>query len=214
LFGARQPPVDLPVICYPIPTTEAPITSLDDWFRPKAIRIGLPIADHEYEKMIYNLGHELGHVMLNPRRSNWIMESIAAALSLTELTLLSQAWKNPGLDKYRVDEEKKHLDVLPEPIRLAVSQGRWTIVREYLRQNHPTAEQEVSKTYGASRERRAVEMLAAKALLSSTVQWKSFVNLADCSSRPISSDLDFAYVHADTSCVLKRAPFLSRMGVQ
>ena len=51
---------------------------------PERYQIGLDVADlaHDdslYERFVYQLGHELGHLLLEPRRANPMLETLAVA---------------------------------------------------------------------------------------------------------------------------------------
>jgi hypothetical protein len=63
-----EPPLNLPISVEH--TTGNPITSLDDWQNPHTIVIGITATDRYWAQFTYQLGHELGHVMLGVRRSN------------------------------------------------------------------------------------------------------------------------------------------------
>jgi len=96
LFGG-DPPVNLPIECYPNPTT--PITHLDNWAHPTRIRVGIQLTDQSiaYEQFAFQLGHELGHVMLDPRRTNGFIEVLATALSLEVVDRLTDRFSVPSL---------------------------------------------------------------------------------------------------------------------
>ncbi len=57
-------------------------------------KIGLNIVDRDYAKLVYQLGHELCHVLTDPRRSNWFVESCCEMMSQLLLLRLSETWVN------------------------------------------------------------------------------------------------------------------------
>src|SRR5207249_521205 len=72
-FGDVKPPLDLPIHCHV--EAKRPITSLDDWTKPHRVLIGITTTTRDYSQFTYQLAHEFGHVMLNPRRTNGIIET-------------------------------------------------------------------------------------------------------------------------------------------
>src|SRR5262249_35170882 len=70
-----KPPPDLPIVCRY--DASGPVTRLDDWVHPSRIEIGISTVGPFYSQFVYQLGHELGHVLIDPRRSNGLIEAIA-----------------------------------------------------------------------------------------------------------------------------------------
>lgn len=106
--------------------------------------VRLSVKDLYYSQFVYQLSHELGHVMLNPRRSNGLIETLTTAVSHQALDDLSarwytqppfEEWRNyaPEFRKYRQNEEASQTVQLPEKVRAAIRFGRWDQISLYLR---------------------------------------------------------------------------------
>ena len=66
---------------------------LNDWRKPTLIRIRLDVnGGLTYAQFAYQLGHELGHVMLGLYRSNGLLEACAIAVSHEILDGLAIRW--------------------------------------------------------------------------------------------------------------------------
>jgi len=68
---------------------------------PRACLNGLPkeylvnvicLHSRQYDKLAFQVGHEMGHFFVDPHYSNWFVESACTAVSLLLLTALSQKW--------------------------------------------------------------------------------------------------------------------------
>ena len=204
-FGQSKPPLDLPIICYwkripPVGSPQfphVPETTLDNPLHPKVIMIGLAVDGPYWAQFAYQLGHELGHVMLDPRRTNGVVETIASAISYEVLDRLADRWQmivpfphmrgwGKNFSQYRMNDEQTRLARLPEEMRLAVSARDWIAVRQYLYKNrieqNQTSQAEIGSEHG-----RDVQALGAMSLRSGPVQWKKLAGLAvSCSSVPLS----------------------------
>ena len=61
---------------------------------PREYWLNIPCADtRDYCLLTYQLGHELAHAYIDPRRANWFIESAATAVSLICLTEMGERWK-------------------------------------------------------------------------------------------------------------------------
>src|SRR5436190_2859134 len=86
-----------PVVIYYRPA--GPLT--DSTADPKAYRIYLAVKDRGYAQFAYQLAHEFAHVMLDPRRTNGVVETFAVAFSLVLLDDLAARWaKTPPLKNW------------------------------------------------------------------------------------------------------------------
>lgn len=205
LFEGRRPPLDLPIVCYlktipPIGSRDQPVspdTTLDDWDHPKQIRIGVTSSTPVYAQLAFQLGHELGHVMLDPRRTNGVVETIAYALSYEVLDRIADKWIMVapfsylrGWDKnfrtYRNEDEGNVLARLTE-IRAAVDKRDWKAVRQYL-YKHRSEQDQTSQAEIAGQHGRDIEALGAMALRGNApVPWRRFIGLAvACTIVPLS----------------------------
>lgn len=64
--------------------------------------IFLTVNGREYNQFVYQLGHELGHIYFDPRRSNWFIESCCDLISLFILERLTDTWlKNPPFPNWK-----------------------------------------------------------------------------------------------------------------
>lgn len=56
-------------------------------------RIHVNTADHFYGRFVFQLSHELGHLMFEPRRNNGVIEIFAVALSFQVLKDVAKRWQ-------------------------------------------------------------------------------------------------------------------------
>lgn len=57
-------------------------------------KVYLFVTNHDYRRLVYQLGHELCHIFADPRRSNWFVESCCAMASTVLLCRMSKLWLN------------------------------------------------------------------------------------------------------------------------
>ena len=135
--------------------------------------------------------------MLDPRRTNGIVETIAVALSYELLDRIADKWTmvvpfaymrgyGENFRKYRIQDEGDRLARLSE-IGAAVGKRDWPTVRQYL-YKHRAEQDQTSQTEIASEHGRDIEALGAMALRgSASVPWKSFIGLSvACTDVPLS----------------------------
>lgn len=190
-----RPPLDLPIICHK--RSDGPFTALNDWANPDSIIIGLSVSGSFWAQFVYQLSHELGHVMLDPRRTNGVVETICVALSYEVLDRLARKWQEKAplphmngwghnFSDYRKAESDNRIRRLGE-ISSAVSKDDWEAVREYLISHRDEQEQtllgEINGEHG-----RDIQALGALALCATgQVPWPRFVGLAAaCCDVPLS----------------------------
>jgi hypothetical protein len=205
LFEGRTPPLDLPIVCYwkhppGIGSTQLeafPETTLDDIYKPTKIRIGLAVNGRYYAQFAYQLAHELGHVMLDPRRTNGVIETIASALAYELLDRIADRWEmapsfpqwrgwGVNFRMYRTNDEQARLARFPDEVHSAVIQRDWPSLRRYLyrhrAEQNQTLQDEIQSIHGQD-----IQALGAISLRSSPVPWKRFVGISiACSSVPLS----------------------------
>lgn len=184
------PPIDLPIRCYK--TTSLPITRLDDWVEPKTLLVGINVTESQWAQFAFQLGHEVCHVMLNPRRTNATIETICMALGYEVLDRLSVtlAPGSPRIDQslvgysfrfraYRELDERLVLDRLPTAVRLAVEHKDWPSVgkrlEQYWAELNPLLKGDIESQHG-----RDTQTLGAIAMRSKPVPWKLFWDLGAC----------------------------------
>lgn len=221
-FGV-DPPINLPISCYR--SYDIPITSFDNWQHPTKILIGLNVDGLYYAQITYQLGHELGHIMLDPRRSNGIVETICVALSLDVLDALFQKWGSrvpyanqilvqfaPHFKEYREEQERTVLYRFPENVRLAVEHRQWAIVQRYL-QDHRAEQEQLDQREIRSQKGRDIQMLGAIALRSGPISWKDFIGMRNCTN-PTSQVVPLHLKLPLTKpCIERLSPMLCRIGV-
>lgn len=218
-FRDSRPPLDLPISCRV--DLAGPITQLDDWTHPTRIVIGLTSNGPYYSQFAFQLAHELGHVMLDPRRTNGDIETLCTALSLEALDGLTVKWTRKApfpyasahlaeLRKYRRAFETDVLSRVPADVRDAVIAHRWPIVQRYLASCAKEREQ-LSQAQIRSQRGRDLQALAAMLLLSHSVDWPRLANLGRCTNPPPSADPFFRLLPLDPSCAGKSSALLCRI---
>ena len=60
-------------------------------------KVYLLVTNHDYRRLVYQLGHELCHIFADPRRSNWFVESCCAMAAQVLLCRMSKLWLNNPL---------------------------------------------------------------------------------------------------------------------
>ncbi|MBZ5604136.1 MAG: hypothetical protein LAO79_17695 [Acidobacteriia bacterium] len=207
----NQPPLDLPIYCF-YEKSEAPLTTVED----DRITIRVTAGDTHYAQFAFQLAHELSHVMLDPRRSNGIVETICTALSYEVLDRLGErvtvspqlSWLTdyaPHFAEYRIADQKSYLDTFPEEVRTMVAEQRWDELSRYL------AEHRKEMEAGASRE-RAMQTLGAVALRSAPVDFGQFTGLAACTTPSVADRPKFTIRPLNRECVDRFADVLCRIG--
>lgn len=136
-----DPPAGVrPIVC--IYDASVPEVTPTGDYTPYLIKIG--VQDRQYDQFAFQLGHELGHVWLDPRRTSGLDETCAFAVSYRVLDDLAQLWASdppfdrwrsyaPNFTKYRVEDENSHLKNFPVEVRDAVAKKQWSAVSLYLR---------------------------------------------------------------------------------
>jgi len=182
---------------------------------PKTYRIYLAVKDRSYPRFAYQLAHEFAHVMLDPRRTNGLVETFAVAFSLVILDDLAARWaktppdKNwtnyaPTFKKYRKLAEDFYLKNQPLAVRALANRKAYKELAIYLRYRRATLNDETDN--------RELQHLAALALLSGPVKWANLVGLAGHTNPPPSKDgkfrSDLALLPEKLPAIVKRVGFL------
>ena len=229
------PPVNIPIIVHLadglVPRTRLVDARLaEDWAHPKQILIEIVLVDVRklpYAQFAYQLGHEIGHVMLNPRRTNGIVESIATALSYEILDALPAQVTSGGptlrnkdlvmfgqnFVSYRQHDETTHLASFPEDIRAKVSRSQWADLVRYLH-SHESELRQLDSHVRDSSHARDLDALTAIMLRSRTIPWKSLLNLAACTSPPPQLNPQFMALLLNRPCLERLPAVFCRIGIE
>jgi hypothetical protein len=190
-----KPPLDLPIIVF---HNNQPITILDTWTKPTAIRIGTTLTDWYIDQFIFQFSHEMGHVMLDPRRNSGFVDAVCTALSLEVLRRIQQ---NP----YRQLYESEVLQEFPRDITLALAEKDWPKVRNYLHDHRSEIEAQ-SPRY------RVAQVLAALSILSGPVEWSALKGIAGCTVPTVAEDPSFRTLPITADCMAKVGDLDCRTG--
>jgi len=206
-----SPPLDLPIHCRES-NAEVPLT------RVKQDEISIRITAHgtHYAQFAFQLGHELGHVMLDPRRSNGMVEAICIAVSYEVLDRIGDKVRSspaftwlgdyaPDFQPYRRNDEKSVLEKLPVDVRAMVEQRNWSGIADYLREHQREMEP------GQPNE-RSLQSLAAIALRSAPVDWGEMTGIAGCTTPSPSTEPGFKILPLDANCVARIPEIFCRIG--
>ena len=216
MFTGVEPPVNLPILCHVAPDG-IPRTMLDNWQRPNLIRINLSVTERFYAQLAFQLSHELAHVMMGPRRTSAVFETLAAAVSLEVLERLSVKWRtNPphphwtdyssSFDKYRLSAEEDAISRLGilQPIgteTMSARQAHWEKVAK--------AQGEIHSENIVSIRERDLQVYGAMILRSETIRWTDIVNLEFCTDPNPSVEPLFQVRPLVFDCVRARAGWIN-----
>jgi hypothetical protein len=205
-------PLDLPIHVRQS-SAEVPVTRVFE------NEINIRITSHGtfYAQFAFQLGHELGHVMLDPRRTNGVVEAVCIAVSYEVLDRLGdkvrQSIASPWLadyaknfKPYRRNDQNIVLEKFPPEIRALVANKQWSDLAEYLRAHQSEMEA------GHSND-RDVQTLAAIALRSAPVDWGELAGIAGCTTPSPSDDAAFKVLPINPDCLARLSADLCRMGI-
>ena len=170
-----------------------------------------------YAQFAFQLGHELGHVMLDPRRTNGVVEAICIALSYEVLDRIGDKVRDspayPWLGDYAANfrpyqrnDQQSMIAGFPAEIRDLVKQKRWPELADYLRAHRREME-------AGHDDDRSVQTLAAIALRSERLDWGELAGIAGCTSPSSSDDPRFQVLPLTPDCVSRVSGILCRIGV-
>lgn len=190
LFPADPPAGRRPIVLYHRPG--GPMT--DSTSDPGVYRIGVSVADRDYVRFAYQLGHELGHVYLDPRRTNGLLETLSVAVSLEVLDDLAWLWSTrapyphwrsyaPAFRQYRERVEHYHLARLPDEVRSAVGDGRWDDTALYLSERRDDQDRNPVD--------RDLNLLGAMALRQRAVSWDRYLGIGSFTDPSPAEDAAF-----------------------
>jgi hypothetical protein len=212
-----NPPLDLPIYVHHS-DADAPLTTVDNPGNPTQIRIRIVSGGTYYAQFAFELGHELGHVMLDPRRANGIVEAICDATSYEVLDQLGDRVENapayswltdyaPHFREYLHNDEDTTLAGFPADVRDMVRQNRWSDLAAYLHQH-------LSVVDPYQPHERTLQSLAAIALRAEPVDWGGFTGLAACTNPTPDQDPRFKILPITPDCVDRVSDVLRRIGVE
>jgi len=211
MFHGR-PPLDLPITVHH--SGGPPRTSLNDWSAPTALLIDTTVTKWYPDQFVFQFAHEMGHVMLNPRRNSGFVDAICVALSLEILSQLSVKWETAApvnglrgnfLGRYRGQYESEVLTEVPGEIAAAVSRSDWTSVAMYLRAHREEIEPTNPKY-------RITQLLAALVILSKPVKWEDLRGIAACTDPDTKVDPSFRILPVSVACMEKIKDIGCRIG--
>jgi hypothetical protein len=207
----NQAPLDLPInVRYE--RSDVPLTTV----LHSEISIRVTATGTHYAQFAFQLAHELGHVMLDPRRSNGIAETICTAVSYEVLDRLGdRVTSSPRLSwltdyarhfaEYRREDQKSYLEKFPSEVRAMVDEQRWSDLSRYLAEHRREMEPK-------SPNERAMQTLAAVALRSAPLDWGAFTGLAACTTPSPAEHPKFRVLALREECVDRLADVLCRIG--
>jgi hypothetical protein len=203
-FENNPPPLLLPIACISRRTAIAQ-TSLDDWFKPAQFQIRVTVSERYYAQFAFQLGHELGHVMIGVRRSNSAFEALATAVSFEVLDRLAARWQSrppypdwaywaPNFTRYREEYERNALT--KTGLSEAWRRHRLDLIRTRLEQEISASPLELS---------RELQAVAAMAVRSDPFPWRRIIGLEDCTDPDPASSSDYRLQPPLRDCVAQRA---------
>jgi hypothetical protein len=220
-FGAK-PLLHLPIYCHFEPWRPSPITILSGG----QIDIYLTVAERRWDQFAFQLGHELGHVMLGPQRTNGIIETICYALSYEVLDALGEKWSSgaflinrvrfvayaPNFKIYKENDQRLTMANFPKEIGDLVAKHRWLELSRYLH-THESESEDISPAGAVGQRARNIQALGAIAIRSGAITWKSFLGLANCTTPLPKQKPEFLVAPTRPECLLRLSSTLCRIGV-
>jgi hypothetical protein len=177
---------------------------------PKTYRIYVTVKTRAYAQFVYQFSHEFAHVMLDPRRTNGLVETFAVAFSLAALDAMAVRWRDrapyaswvpyaPYFRKYRREAEQRHLKTFPLDVQALVERKSWEELALYLRYRRADQDADINN--------RNLNHLGAAALRSGEVKWQDLLGLAGHTDPPADRDGRF---RADLQIDPRKLPGLVR----
>lgn len=159
---------------------------------PPNYTIALNVYGDLWARLAYQLGHELGHILLDPCRTNGVLEILATAVSLQTLSDMQKEWpsvQGPSTQSYadriryskafgklRNDNCRGELAKVPNEIRKAVAERDWTRVSSFM------YEQRSALETATKAEHSPLHHLGALLLLERGIPWAELVGLGSRTS--------------------------------
>ena len=145
------------------------------------IELSVDFQHRDFARMAYQLGHEMGHVMMGTHGFNCgVDEVMATAASLQALDDLDARWAvqppypnwqyfHSNFCEYRALVEKLALATFPVQVQEAARERRWDYLTLYLRFHIPDMEADI-----CSKRSRNLQTLGAILLRTTTLPWSEF----------------------------------------
>ena len=193
-------PYTRPIVCY-FGTEKVPHTDVENQGKSQRIRMSLTqerVQARDYSKFAFQLGHELGHVVLDARRCNGLVETLADAFSYQVLDDMSDLWKTkyadfppwrdfaPEFHKYRLRDQQDYLSGPLRSLQAQVQEKRWTEVAAFLKAHQQELD---ANPYGNWS--NALRCLGATAFLARNVSWQDLAGFAGFTDPPPSQAPDY-----------------------
>ncbi len=156
---------------------------------PRAVTNGLPreyiinltcLGSRDYCRIAYQLGHELGHVYVDPQKDNWFIESVATAMSLVALSDMHAKWSHdPPFPSWRswarhFPEYREH--AVDEQLKVLGLNSSETTLKRWLRSRGP-------KKLGERPEQHACALIIASVLDKHPQSFGAITSLGAATSR-------------------------------
>lgn len=216
IFGHANPPLSIPMACR---LGSPPRASVDSWLAPSTFLIDVDVSpqDRRYSQFVFQLAHEIGHCYLGVYRSNFGIETVVTALSLDSLSRLARRWKTnpphrhwidyaPHFQEYRVAYEQDCIAKCPAKISAAAVARQWDLIKREIGPN--VGPMDTSKEYLESAQGRALQGVAAMALLSEPLYWSEFIGIEKCTVPSPDVSSTFEYAPFDPGLAIAKAPSL------
>jgi hypothetical protein len=148
------------------------------------IYLSIKAEKRPYNQFAYQLGHELGHVMLDPRRSNGMDETLATLISYEVLDQLAKKWViSPpysnwkdyavAFTDYRIEDEYEHLNHFDPEVQEMVKSENWQALSAFMKDY--IEEQDTNFT---SERNRDLNWLGTLLLRTLPIPWMALQGLA------------------------------------
>ncbi|MCM0080000.1 M48 family metallopeptidase [Geomonas sp. Red32] len=185
--------------------TSRPVPYIDATTDPKFLLIFLSMTDddlmvrRDYAKFAFQLGHELGHAVMGPLRTNGLIETLADAFSYEVLDRMNRLWERKysatrphwaswasHFTDYQKNEEAERFAGLPASIRNAVGEPDWPQVPDYLKNNLGILEMNLTEEAGLR-----LRSLGASALRRNKIPWKDLLGISGFTTPSAKDDPGF-----------------------
>jgi hypothetical protein len=220
----RQPPCDArPVVCFVggdiVPLTDSTRDPAIIWIRMGFRQVDLDRLD--FSKFAYQLSHELGHVYLNPLRTNGLIETLCDALAYEVLDRLADLWPKkykkhapwrdfaPSFREYIQANHRKYTVNVSADLLAAEAVSDWETVRIHLKNRRAELDADP-----CGFDSIGIRSVAAMALRSGSVPWTDLIGLAGRTHPSTSEDPSFRQALPTdlSSCTERLRAALYRIG--
>ena len=178
--------------------------------------LNLAVKERFYAQLAFQLSHELAHVMMGPRRTSAVFETLAAAVSLEVLERLDLKWRtyppyphwsnySSSFAEYRKSVENGAISrlKLSRPMStetMFAFKTRWQQLAE--------AQGEIHSENMITIQERDLQEVGAMILRSGAIGWADIVNLESCTEPSPSVNPLFEVRPLSLECVRGRAAWI------